>query len=195
MQDYHVLKMDATAVVAAWRCTSATCPGHGNRCGPRCRLPAATLPGQGRRGPVPHRRGDRHAARGPFVPVKGAYSIDPAVFEDEDGATTCTSAASGAGSWEDIVTTSTARPTRNEGSAPALGPRVVPGRLHDPPAKCRSWMSMASRCVRRPCAPLLRGPWLHRYQGRYLSRTPLATPISCATPSATARMARSPTLA
>nr|WP_243747110.1 glycoside hydrolase family 43 protein [Stenotrophomonas indicatrix] len=186
MQDYHVLRMDipegeATDCGVAlhvrdvpWASQQMWAPDAASRDG-RYYLyfPAKDAHGMFRIGVAAADRPE-----GPFTPepepIKGAYSIDPAVFEDDDG----THYLCFGGIWGGQLQKyrdNRYDPAHEEpaGDAQALGPRI--GRLdagmtrlaeptreivildeHGQPLR-------ADDHARR----FFEGPWLHKYQGRY----------------------------
>ncbi len=140
MQDYHVLKMDtpdSTAVDCGmalhvrdvpWARKQMWAPDAACRDG-RYYLyfPAKDAEGRFRIGAAIGTRPE-----GPFVPqpepIKGAYSIDPAVFEDEDGSHYLYFGGIWGGQLQKYRDNQYSEAHEEpEGSAPALGPRV--GRL------------------------------------------------------------------
>ena len=186
MQDYHVLRMDTPEGEATdcgmalhvrdvpWASRQMWAPDAAARDG-RYYLyfPAKNAHGLFRIGVAVADRPE-----GPFAaepePIEGAYSIDPAVFEDDDG----THYLCFGGIWGGQLQKYRENrydPAHEEpaGDAPALGPRI--GRLdagmtrlaeptreivildeHGQPLR-------ADDSARR----FFEGPWLHKYQGRY----------------------------
>ncbi len=186
MQDYHVLRMDTPEGEATdcgvalhvrdvpWASQQMWAPDAASRDG-RYYLyfPAKDAHGMFRIGVAAADRPE-----GPFTPepepIEGAYSIDPAVFEDDDG----THYLCFGGIWGGQLQKyrdNRYDPAHEEpaGEAPALGPRI--GRLdagmtrlaeptreivildeHGQPLR-------ADDHARR----FFEGPWLHKYQGRY----------------------------
>lgn len=186
MQDYHVLKMDtpdSTAVDCGmalhvrdvpWARKQMWAPDAACRDG-RYYLyfPAKDAEGRFRIGAAIGTRPE-----GPFVPqpepIKGAYSIDPAVFEDKDGSHYLYFGGIWGGQLQKYRDNQYSEAHEEpEGSAPALGPRV--GRLD----ACMTELAEPTREVQildEHGQPLraddharrfFEGPWLHRYQGRY----------------------------
>ena len=186
MEDYHVLRMDTPAGEAIdcgialhvrdvpWASRQMWAPDAASRDG-RYYLyfPAKDAQGLFRIGVA---AGDR--PEGPFTAeaeaLEGTYSIDPAVFEDDDG----THYLYFGGIWggqlqkyrDNRFDAAHEEPT---GDAPALGPRV--GRLE-------AGMTRLAEPTREIVildedgVPLraddharrfFEGPWLHKYQGRY----------------------------
>jgi len=186
MQDYHVLRMDTPEGEATdcgvalhvrdvpWASQQMWAPDAASRNG--CYylyFPAKDAHGMFRIGVAAADRPE-----GPFSPepepIDGAYSIDPAVFEDDDG----THYLCFGGIWGGQLQKyrdNRYDPTHEEpaGEAPALGPRI--GRLdagmtrlaeptreivildeHGQPLR-------ADDHARR----FFEGPWLHKHQGRY----------------------------
>lgn len=115
---------------------------------------------------------------GPFVPqpepIKGAYSIDPAVFEDEDGSHYLYFGGIWGGQLQKYRDNQYSEAHEEpEGSAPALGPRV--GRLDAgmtelaEPTREVQILDEHGQPLRADdhARRFFEGPWLHRYQGRY----------------------------
>nr|WP_254622215.1 glycoside hydrolase family 43 protein [Stenotrophomonas sp. GbtcB23] len=186
MEDYHVLRMDSPTGEATdcgmalhvrdvpWAAKQMWAPDAAHRDG-RYYLYFPAKDGEGR-----FRIGVAVADRpeGPFTaepePMAGTYSIDPAVYEDDDGAHYLYFGGIWGGQLQ------TYRDNRYDatheeptGDAPALGPRV--GRLD-------AGMTQLAEPTREVIIldehgqPLraddherrfFEGPWLHKYQGRY----------------------------
>lgn len=115
---------------------------------------------------------------GPFVPqpepIKGAYSIDPAVFEDDDGSHYLYFGGIWGGQLQKYRDNQyDVAHEEPEGSAPALGPRV--GRLDAgmtelaEPTREVQILDEHGQPLRADdhARRFFEGPWLHRYQGRY----------------------------
>lgn len=186
MQDYHVLRMDTPDSEASdcgvalhvrdvpWASRQMWAPDAACRDG-RYYLyfPAKDADGMFRIGVAAADRPE-----GPFTaepePIEGAYSIDPAVFEDDDG----THYLCFGGIWGGQLQKyrdNRYDPAHEEpaGDAPALGPRI---------ARLDASMTRLAEATREIVIldghgqPLraddharrfFEGPWLHRYQGRY----------------------------
>lgn len=186
MQDYHVLRMDTPEGEATdcgvalhvrdvpWASQQMWAPDAASRDG-RYYLyfPAKDAHGMFRIGVAAADRPE-----GPFTPepepIKGAYSIDPAVFEDDDG----THYLCFGGIWGGQLQKyrdNRYDPAHEEpaGDAQALGPRI--GRLD----ACMTRLAEPTReiiILDEHGQPLraddharrfFEGPWLHKHQGRY----------------------------
>lgn len=186
MQDYHVLRMDTPEGEATdcgvalhvrdvpWASQQMWAPDAASRDG-RYYLyfPAKDVHGRFRIGVAAADRPE-----GPFTaepePIEGAYSIDPAVFEDDDG----THYLCFGGIWGGQLQKyrdNRYDPAHEEpaGEAPALGPRI--GRL-DPGMTRLAEPTREIAILDEHGQPLraddharrfFEGPWLHKYQGRY----------------------------
>ena len=186
MEDYHVLRMDSPDGEAI-DCGVALHVRDGPWAGPQewvpggaCRdgryylyFPAKDAQGLFRIGVAIAERPE-----GPFRaeprPMEGAYSIDPAVFEDDDG----THYLYFGGIWGGQLQNyrdNTYDPAHEEpvGGTPALGPRVA--RL-DAGMTALAEPTREILIVDEQGVPLraddharrfFEGPWLHKYEGRY----------------------------
>lgn len=186
MEDYHVLRMDTPdgettdCGVALhvrdvpWAAQQMWAPDAASRDG-RYYL---YFPAKDRQGMFRIGVAASHRPEGPFTPepapMEGTYSIDPAVYEDDDG----THYLYFGGIWggqlqkyrDNRYDAAHEEPT---GDAPALGPRV--GRLDasmtglaEPTREIiildeQGQPLRAADHARR----FFEGPWLHKYQGRY----------------------------
>lgn len=186
MQDYHVLRMDTPDGEATdcgmalhvrdvpWASRQMWAPDAAARDG-RYYLyfPAKNAHGLFRIGVAVADRPE-----GPFAaepePIEGAYSIDPAVFEDDDG----THYLCFGGIWGGQLQKYRENrydPAHEEpaGDAPALGPRI--GRLDAgmtrlaEPTREIVILDEHGQPLRAddPARRFFEGPWLHKYQGRY----------------------------
>jgi len=186
MEDYHVLRMDAPTGETTdcgvalhvrdvpWAAQQMWAPDAACRDG-RYYL---YFPAKDRQGMFRIGVAASHRPEGPFIPepepMAGTYSIDPAVYEDDDG----THYLYFGGIWGGQL--QKYRDNRYDaaheepaGDAPALGPRV--GRLD----ACMTRLAEPTReiiILDEHGQPLraddharrfFEGPWLHKYQGRY----------------------------
>lgn len=186
MEDYHVLRMDTPAGETTdcgvalhvrdvpWAAQQMWAPDAACRDG-RYYL---YFPAKDRQGMFRIGVAASHRPEGPFIPepepMAGTYSIDPAVYEDDDG----THYLYFGGIWGGQL--QKYRDNRYDaaheepaGDAPALGPRV--GRLD----ACMTLLAEPTReiiILDEHGQPLraddharrfFEGPWLHKYQGRY----------------------------
>ena len=186
MEDYHVLRMDTPdgettdCGVALhvrdvpWAAQQMWAPDAASRDG-RYYL---YFPAKDRQGMFRIGVAASHRPEGPFTaepaPMEGTYSIDPAVYEDDDG----THYLYFGGIWggqlqkyrDNRYDAAHEEPT---GDAPALGPRVgrldaSMTRLAEPTREIiildeHGQPLRADDHARR----FFEGPWLHKYQGRY----------------------------
>lgn len=186
MQDYHVLRMDAPdgdAIDCGQALHLDDVPwAHKQMWAPdaACRdgryyfyFPAKDAQGLFRIGVAVGERPE-----GPFIPrpepMRGAYSIDPAVFEDEDGSHYLYFGGIWGGQLQHYrdnrYDAAHEEPT---GSAPALGPRV--GRLDAgmtelaEPTRELQILDEHGQPLRADdhARRFFEGPWVHKYQGRY----------------------------
>jgi len=186
MQDYHVLRMDTPEGEATdcgvalhvrdvpWASQQMWAPDAASRNG-RYYLyfPAKDAHGMFRIGVAAADRPE-----GPFTPepepIEGAYSIDPAVFEDDDG----THYLCFGGIWGGHLPKYRANrydPAHEDpaGAAPALRPRI--GRLDAgmtrlaEPAREIVILDEHGQPLRADdhARRFFEGPWLHKHQGRY----------------------------
>ena len=186
MEDYHVLRMDTPTGETTdcgvalhvrdvpWAAQQMWAPDAACRDG-RYYL---YFPAKDRQGMFRIGVAASHRPEGPFIPepepMAGTYSIDPAVYEDDDG----THYLYFGGIWGGQL--QKYRDNRYDaaheepaGDAPALGPRV--GRLD----ACMTRLAEPTReiiILDEHGQPLraddharrfFEGPWLHKYQGRY----------------------------
>ena len=186
MEDYHVLRMDTPTGETTdcgvalhvrdvpWAAQQMWAPDAACRDG-RYYL---YFPAKDRQGMFRIGVAVSHRPEGPFIPepepMAGTYSIDPAVYEDDDG----THYLYFGGIWGGQL--QKYRDNRYDatheepaGDAPALGPRV--GRLD----ACMTRLAEPTReiiILDEHGQPLraddharrfFEGPWLHKYQGRY----------------------------
>jgi Na+/melibiose symporter-like transporter len=186
MEDYHVLRMDTPdgettdCGVALhvrdvpWAAQQMWAPDAASRDG-RYYL---YFPAKDRQGMFRIGVAASHRPEGPFTaepaPMEGTYSIDPAVYEDDDG----THYLYFGGIWggqlqkyrDNRYDAAHEEPT---GDAPALGPRV--GRLDASmtrlaePAREIIILDEHGQPLRADdhARRFFEGPWLHKYQGRY----------------------------
>ena len=135
-------------------------------------------------------------------PIKGAYSIDPTVFEDEDGSHYLYFGGIWGGQLQKYRDNQyDVAHEEPEGSAPALGPRV--GRLDAgmtelaEPTREVQILDEHGQPLRADdhARRFFEGPWLHRYQGRYYLSYSTGNTHQLCYAGETARTGRSPMLA